>query len=119
MAIRLVFKIVCAATVVWLPAATNAADSGRIATRGKGILQENCGRCHAIETAGESPLKNAPPMRDIYARFAPRELQERLFEGLGSRHAGMPQIQFSSEDVHAILTYLYALAVGKSDEKSR
>jgi len=90
-----------------------AADSGQLRSRGKVILQQNCGRCHATEAAGESPLKQAPPMRDIYARFAPRELQAELREGMVSKHRAMPQIDFSDEDVDAILAYLYALAVRK------
>ena len=50
-------------------------------------------------------------MHDIYARFAPRELQAELREGMVSKHRAMPQIDFSDEDVDAILAYLYALAV--------
>jgi mono/diheme cytochrome c family protein len=96
-----------------LPAAANAADTGLLRTKGKAILQDKCGRCHAIEAAGDSPLKQAPPMRDIYARFAPRELQAELREGMVSKHRDMPQIDFSDEEVDAILAYLYALAVKK------
>jgi hypothetical protein len=59
---------------------------------------------------GESPLKIAPAMRHIYARYAPRELREELLEGKVSGHKAMPQIQFSHEDVDAILWYLYELA---------
>jgi hypothetical protein len=81
-----------------------------LTVRGKAILQEKCSRCHAVEAVGESPLKIAPPMRDIYARFAPRELQEELLEGKVSRHKEMPQIQFSHEDVAAVMAYLYELA---------
>jgi hypothetical protein len=55
------------------------------------------GGCHAIEAAGESPLKKAPPMRDIYTRFDPRELQAELSEGMVSKHRQMPQIDFSDE----------------------
>jgi hypothetical protein len=62
---------------------------------------------------GESPLKQAPPMRDVYARFAPRELRAELREGMVSKHRAMPQIDFSDEDTDAILAYLYALAVKK------
>ena len=96
-----------------LPASSDAADSSQLAARGKAILQDKCGRCHAVEAVGESPLKQAPPMRDIYARFAPRELQAELSEGMVSKHRDMPQIEFSDEDVGAILAYLYALAVRK------
>ncbi|MDA9505543.1 hypothetical protein XI09_12890 [Bradyrhizobium sp. CCBAU 11386] len=96
-----------------LPAHIEAADLSKVAKQGKMVLQEKCGRCHAIEAVGKSPLKEAPPMRDIYARFNPRELQAELSEGMVSKHREMPQIEFSDEDVHAILAYLYALAVKK------
>jgi mono/diheme cytochrome c family protein len=95
--------------LLWVPATAAAADATTLA-QGKAILQEKCGRCHAVEEVGESPLKIAPPMRDIYTRYAPRELQEELLEGKVSKHKEMPQIQFCHEDVHAILTYLYELA---------
>ena len=95
------------------PANLHAAQLGKAAERGKIILQEKCGRCHAIEAVGESPLKNAPPMRDIYARFSRRELQAELSEGMVSKHKEMPQIEFSDEDVYAIMSYLYALAAKK------
>ncbi len=94
-------------------AAANAATTSQLRSRGKALLQENCGRCHAIGAVGSSPLKAATPMRDVYARFAPRELQAELREGMVSRHRAMPQIDFSDEDVDAILAYLYALAVRK------
>ena len=96
-----------------LSATSNAATSGQLRTRGKALLQENCGRCHAIGAVGSSPLKAAPPMRNIYAKFAPRELQAELREGMVSRHREMPQIDFSDEDVDAILAYLYALSIRK------
>lgn len=102
------------ALLLCLPANLDAASLSKAAIRGKTILLEKCGRCHAIEAVGKSPLEQAPPLRDIYARFNPRELQAELSEGMVSRHREMPQIEFSDEDVHAILTYLYALTVGKS-----
>jgi cytochrome c len=104
---------VVAAIVAFSPGALPAASSSAAAARGKTILQSNCGRCHTVEATGKSPLEQAPPLRDVYSRYLPRDLQERFSEGLASRHKDMPQIQFSDEDVHAILTYLYALAVRK------
>lgn len=99
--------------LVCLSATANAATPSQLRHRGKALLQEKCGRCHAIGPVGSSPLAQAPPMRTIYARFAPRELQAELREGMVSRHRAMPQIDFSDEDVDAILAYLYALAVKK------
>ena len=94
-------------------ATANAATTTELRSRGKALLQENCGRCHASGAVGSSPLKAATPMRDVYAKFAPRELQAELREGVVARHRAMPQIDFSDEDVDAILAYLYALAVRK------
>ena len=89
----------------------DAASSARLAARGRAVLQQNCARCHAIDPGGDSPMKAAPPMREIYARFAPRELQAELSEGMVSHFRDMPQIEFASEDVDAIMAYLYQLSV--------
>ena len=48
-------------------------------------------------------------LTDIHAWFNPRELQAELSEGKVSKHKEMPHVDFSDEDVHAILAYLYAL----------
>ena len=107
------FRNVIAILLVVLPAAAQAADSARIRSHGAALLQHNCGRCHAIGASGDSKLKQAPPMRTIYRRFAPKELQAELREGMVSRHREMPQIDFSDEDTDAILAYLYALTLRK------
>jgi len=107
-AVALCFSVaLCAASTV------DAASFARRAARGKIILTDRCGRCHATGATGDSPMTGAPPMREVYARFSPRELQAELSEGMVSHYSQMPQIDFSSEDVDAILAYLYALAVKK------
>ena len=114
MAARLTFQIAALVVAsVYLPASSDAARYNKLERRGKAILQEKCGRCHAVEAVGDSPLKIAPPMRDIYTRFAPQELRAEIMHGMVSRHKEMPQIDFSEEDTAAILAYLYALAVRK------
>jgi mono/diheme cytochrome c family protein len=87
-----------------------AATTDQMRSRGKAVLEKNCGRCHAVGARGDSPLKGAPPMRDIYGRFAPKELRAEIQEGMVSRHREMPQIDFSDEDTDAIMAYLYSLA---------
>jgi len=106
-------RILTAFVLVGLSAASQAADTQQLRSRGQALLQQHCGRCHATGPKDDSPLKGAPPMRTVYARFSPRELQAELHEGLVSRHRDMPQIDFSDEDTDAILAYLYALALGK------
>jgi mono/diheme cytochrome c family protein len=105
--------VIIAGVAVYVPASSDAAGYNKLATRGEAILQEKCGRCHAVEAVGDSPLKIAPPMRDIYTKFAPQELRAEIMHGMVSKHKEMPQIDFSEEDTAAILAYLYALSVEK------
>jgi len=85
--------------------ATRALSAGG-AEEGKSILAANCGRCHAIDATGASPLSQAPPMREVYLKYPIDQLEQGFAEGMGSRHREMPQIQFSTEQVAAILAYL-------------
>jgi mono/diheme cytochrome c family protein len=87
-----------------------AADRPEAQIDGKRLLESNCARCHSIEFTGESPLKQAPPLREIYRKYPVQKLQFEFAEGMGSRHRDMPQIQFSSEQVDGILTYLSEIA---------
>jgi cytochrome c len=73
---------------------------------GKALLAKNCARCHAITAKGGSPLEGAPPLREVYRRYPIQQLEYGFAEGLGSKHPDMPQIQFSTEQVTAILEYL-------------
>ena len=111
--VQTVIAILLLAPLLALPAAAQAADTATLRSRGQALLQAHCSRCHAITAEGDSPLQQAPPMRTIYARFAPKELQAELREGMVSRHREMPQVDFSDEDADAILAYLYALALRK------
>ena len=85
-------------------AASNAGVAAEI--DGKALLEANCGRCHALGAKGESPLPQAPPLREVYLKYPIDQLEEGFAEGMGSRHRDMPQIQFSDEQVTAVLTYL-------------
>jgi mono/diheme cytochrome c family protein len=90
----------------------HAAEGASPEIDGKALLQKNCARCHSIEATGASPLKGAPPLREVYLKYPIEMLQYDLAEGFGSKHRDMPQIQFSSEQADAILDYLGGL-VGK------
>jgi len=82
-----------------------AADDTNAAA-GKALLEAHCAKCHAIAATGESPLPKAPPLRQVYLKYPIEQLEEGFAEGMGSRHRDMPQIQFSEDQVEAILTYL-------------
>ena len=85
-----------------------AAEGASPEIDGKALLQKNCARCHSIEATGGSPLKGAPPLREVYLKYPIEMLQYDLAEGFGSKHRDMPQIQFSAE-ADAILDYLGGL----------
>lgn len=82
------------------------AQAAEGAGEGKVLLEANCGRCHSLEAKGASPLPQAPPLREVYLQYPIDQLEEGFAEGMGSRHRDMPQIQFSDEQVTAILAYL-------------
>ena len=96
--------LACLVFVVIGTSGARATDTS--AVDGKAILEKHCGRCHSIAATGESPLQQAPPLREIYLRYPIEQLEGGFAEGMGSRHRDMPQIQFSAEEVSAILTYL-------------
>jgi len=89
--------------------APTLADGTGTESEGKDLLQHHCGRCHAIDNTGVSTMKNAPPLWEIYRDYPLERLEFELSEGIGSKHKEMPQIQFTSEQISAILTYLHTL----------
>jgi mono/diheme cytochrome c family protein len=105
----LVVVVLATGTVSFVAEFGSRAADPKLEARGKAVLQEECARCHSIEAAGESPLSIAPPMREIYSRYPVRELHAELLEGKVTKHKEMPQVDFSPEDVDAILAYLYSL----------
>lgn len=96
----------CGLVLLSLGASVAHAAAGSATNDGKALLEKNCSRCHAIEATGVSPLPEAPPMREVYLKYPIDQLEEGFAEGMGSRHRDMPQIQFSPDQVAAILDYL-------------
>ena len=94
----------CLALLMFGASGALAAGSG--AGAGKALLDKNCGRCHSLDATGTSPLPQAPPLREVYLKYPIDQLEEGFAEGMGSRHRDMPQIQFSEDQVAAILNYL-------------
>jgi len=76
------------------------------APRGEALLRKNCGQCHALTAETSSPLKNAPNLWTRLRSYSSERLEFELSEGIGSRHKDMPQIQFSSDEIDRIESYL-------------
>jgi cytochrome c len=79
--------------------------------RGKTILTAQCSRCHQITLMGLSPLRAAPPFREVMRRYEPEALEEALAEGLSTGHESMPEFKFEPDDVNAIVAYFGTLRV--------
>ena len=77
--------------------------------RGRALLTNNCGQCHALGRRGESPVVTAPPFRRIGERMDMNELMTRMRDGLSSGHRDMPMFRFGLEDRRAIRSYLYSI----------
>ena len=101
------------ATTFYMLLAASAAADVDTAEKGKNLLAMHCARCHAIGRMDISPMTKAPPLRDIYRQYPIERLEFELSEGIGSRHPAMPQIQFSTDQIDRILSYLESIEPAK------
>lgn len=73
---------------------------------GREIAEVNCAMCHAISTDDESRHREAPPFRELSARYPLEALEEALVEGILVGHPDMPEFQATPQQAQALLTYL-------------
>jgi mono/diheme cytochrome c family protein len=98
------FSLVLCAAAAPAPGQVSPRERGRV------IATENCARCHATGTTGDSPLAVAPPFRVLPLRYPVENLAEALAEGIVTGHPEMPEFKFPPADVDALLTYIDSLA---------
>lgn len=84
------------------------AQSGDIA-EGRKFVEENCAACHATGREGESPLAEAPPLRELGRRYPVDSLAEAFAEGIVTGHEGMPEFALEPDALGALLAYLKSL----------
>ncbi len=110
-------RIVFIAVFLFCLVSDQAHAHSRDAAPGKSLLSKHCGRCHSVDIEGPSPLSGAPPFREIFTRVPLEGLEFELSEGAGSRHTDMPQMQFSTEQIAEIISYLQDIGSesGRSD----
>lgn len=81
--------------------------------RSRALLEELCGRCHAVGATGRSPLPLAPPFRSFGEKLYDTDMVQRLQDGLTTIHQDMPTFRFSRQEAAAAVNYL------RSIQKSR
>lgn len=74
--------------------------------RGLTLAKANCARCHAIDKVSPSPLKLAPPLRELHNRYPVESLEEALGEGIVTGHQNMPEFRLDPGQVGDLISYL-------------
>ena len=75
-------------------------------SEGQSLLKKRCGRCHAVSAESKSPIGAAPNLWEKLRSYPSERLDFELAEGMGSRHPTMPQVQFTTEEIAAVQSYL-------------
>ena len=77
--------------------------------RGKTFALNNCAKCHSIDKVSPSPLKIAPPFRDLHKRYPIESLAESLAEGIQTGHPTMPEFRFAPDQINDFIAFLNSL----------
>jgi mono/diheme cytochrome c family protein len=81
---------------------------GQIAD-GRAVAERECATCHALDQSTASPRADAPPMRDLLARYEKDALANDLIEGIKLGHQDMPQFDFNVIAADALIAYLKSI----------
>lgn len=92
-----------------LSPATGQAAFDLHARQGEVIAHAHCARCHAVGRVGQSPLREAPPFRDLHRRYPVEDLGEALAEGIRTGHPAMPEFRFDPDQAQDLIAYLKSL----------
>src|SRR5262245_3371552 len=90
------------------PSADDPETAAQIAD-GRIIAQRECATCHALDRSTASPRADAPPMRDLLARYEKDALANDLIEGIKLGHQDMPQFDFNVIAADALIAYLRSI----------
>jgi mono/diheme cytochrome c family protein len=77
---------------------------------GHALVEEHCGSCHSIDSAGTSPVRLAPPLRRASEFYDLDQLVEMLQTGaLFAPHPQMPLFKFDRTSARAMVNYLRSI----------
>lgn len=100
-------SLLAIAIILAVPFSAGAQDVR--ANYGRSFAQAHCASCHAIGKIGESPLKTAPPFRELHNRYPVENLEESFAEGIVTGHPSMPEFRLDSARVGDLIAYLKTL----------
>lgn len=100
--------IVSACTLAWLLPPALAQMSPEV-QRGLTFVRTNCAQCHSVDRISDSPLRIAPPFRDLHKRYPVEDLAESLAEGIRTGHPSMPEFKLDPGQIGDVIAYLKTL----------
>ncbi len=86
-------------------------------TAGHRLAAQQCGVCHAVDQADQSPNPKSPRFRDLGARYPFDGLRDALTEGMIVGHAQMPVLSLTRVEIDDLIAYLKTLQ--KPDSPAR
>jgi len=103
------FRILVAiATLAGLALPASAAEEDVVA-HGRALVENNCIRCHALQTGEPSTHPEAPALASLSERYPLDALEEAFAEGIVTGHPDMPEFEATPEQIEAILAYLASI----------
>lgn len=107
--LRMLTRLICLAPL--LLGATNSAAQALDAEqqRAKAMLENLCGRCHAVGRTGQSRNPLAPAFRTFGEKLYDTDMVQRLQDGLTTIHPDMPTFRFNRHEAAAAVNYLRSI----------
>ena len=102
--------IIFASLSLCLLANSAMAGANEDTAEGKRLAQINCGKCHALESSGASPLEAAPPFRDIAVNYDAGELEDAFNDGIVATHPAMPDWKMTGDQARELAAYIMGFA---------
>ena len=85
------------------------AQTSPAAQRGLTFARVHCAQCHSLDAVSESPLKIAPPFRNLHLKFPVESLVRRLSEGISANHPTMPQFRLDADQINDVIAFMKSL----------
>lgn len=99
----------CLAITLSLVAFPAQAQLEPAAQRGQTFAKVHCAQCHSIDKVSESPLRIAPPFRELLERYPADDLRAAFLEGIVTKHPTMPQYRLELDQAANLIAFIKAL----------
>jgi len=84
-------------------------DATPLAVSGKGLADRYCSECHAVGVSDKSKLADAPPFRELRARYSREDMDTLLRVRMVDIHPRMPVLNLDQGELSAFLDYWQSL----------